>query len=132
MAKAPDNRKQTFSGLNRLPRLRVGSKEKPAQQGRRHVWGGINDPVRREFDECQTPAEMAQFAHLFGIPAAEIRQRARGASSLGQFRMVLSHRVRGVISRLLAAERKGKTMTIEQAAEGAALAGKYAKEIKHG
>jgi len=59
-----------------------------------------NDAVSKLLATCQSPSELAKVAYRFGIPAPEIYDKAKSASSYGQFRMIIGNRIRGVVRRL--------------------------------
>ncbi|MCK5606666.1 hypothetical protein KAR91_32490 [Candidatus Pacearchaeota archaeon] len=92
---------------------------KPAKKGskrRRVTDKKKNDRVSEVMDSCNSAAEMGTFAMKCGITEKEIRERAKSASGLGQFRMVLSIRIRGIAGKIARAKAKGITLSKHDAA----------------
>lgn len=67
--------------------------------GRRHIVGGKQDNVTKTLNSCSTVADIAKAAPRFGVPASEVRERAKTAPNFGQLRMVVGNRMRGEMSR---------------------------------
>ena len=103
-----------FEHLDGMEQLKV--RRRGDGSGRRHINGGCNDAVTDLLAKCQSASALAQLAHRFGIGAEEIHAKADRASSFGQFRMVLGNRIRGIVRRLDRARRRGKPLSLQEAA----------------
>ena len=100
-----------FARLDKLPNLRISSSATS-----RTLHGGRNDGITDLLAKCSGPAEIAIMAHRFGISRAEISQKAKNASSFGQFRMAIGNKLRGICSRLEQSLRKGDKLSLKKAA----------------
>jgi len=74
------------------------------------------DAIAEAFGQCQRPSEIAELAYRFGLTKAEILSKARRARGIGQYRMILTNRIRGIVRRLDKAGRRGIRLRLREAA----------------
>lgn len=97
-----------FRFLNSKPRLQVGKV--------RRLHAARSDAISDLLALCRSASQIAAVASIFGVTKKEIVVKAQNASSLGQFRMVIGNRMRGIARRIAEAKRKGIIISAAQAA----------------
>jgi hypothetical protein len=101
-----------FDHLNADPRLA------PRRSGGQRTvdMGARVDAVTDVFARCETPADLARLGCRFALTREEVLAKAERATGFGQFRMALGNRIRGICRRLELAQRRGREMSLLEAA----------------
>lgn len=102
-----------FTSLDKLLPAKAackGSTRRRVTDKKRH------DKTSEILDKCNSASEIADLAIKFGLTELDIRNRAKAAPGIGQFRMVMGNLIRGVVSRISKAKTKGVTLSVTDAA----------------
>lgn len=104
-----------FVSLDKMENLQPRPEAKGSKK-RNVTEGARQDAVSEALAKCNLPSEIAALATRFGLTAEEIAERSKKAANLGGFRMVIGNRMRGVVSKIQAAQKAGVTLTAADAA----------------
>lgn len=74
------------------------------------------DAVAEALAKCNSTAEIAALGIRFGLSEDEVKTRAQSATNFGLYRMTIGNRIRGVVSRIQKASRKGMKLSNHDAA----------------
>jgi len=105
-----------FERLDTLEQFRPNQCGKPVRATYRERKAVKKDGVAWILSECNSAHDIAIVAHRFGLSVEEIYATASRAASVGQFRMAIGNRIRGIIRRIDRARKGGRDITLREAA----------------
>jgi len=102
-----------LNDLNKvLPCNMVGKdkKRRKVSDANRH------DAVADALAKCNSTLEIAALGVKFGLTEEEVKSRAASAKNFGLYRMTIGNRIRGIVSRIQKAAKKGIKLSQHDAA----------------